>query len=68
MTTGGLVALILFFVVYKVIVSSTATQAKNYDYRKVSMGKMAMDHDKSQYYRNQKMINGGYDKDDKWRI
>ena len=68
MTTGGLILLIIMYVVYKVAVSSTASQAKNYDYRKVSMGKMAMDHDKSQHYRNQKMIRGGYDKDDKWKI
>ena len=68
MTTGGLILLILFFVVYKVIVGSTASQAKNYDYRKVSMGKMAQDHNKSQYYKDLKMINGGYDKDDKWKI
>lgn len=68
MTSGGLVLLILMYVVYKVIVGSTANQAKNYDYRKVSMGKMAMDHDKSQHYKNQKMIRGGYDKDDKWVI
>ena len=68
MTTGGLLLLILFFAVYKVLTAGTANQAKNYDYRKVSMGKMAMDHDKSQHYRNQKMIRGGYDKDDKWKI
>ena len=68
MTSGGLVLLILMYVVYKVIVGSTANQAKNYDYRKVSMGKMAMDHDKRKHYKNQKMIRGGYDKDDKWVI
>ena len=68
MTTGGFILLILFFVVYKVITAETANQAKNYDYRKVSMGKMAMDYDKSQHYRNQKMIRGGYDKDNKWKI
>ena len=36
MTTGGFILLILFFVVYKVIAAETASQAKNYDYRKVA--------------------------------
>lgn len=68
MTTGGFILLILFFVVYKVIATETANQAKIYDYRKVSMGKMAQDIGKSQSYINRKMISGGYDKDDKWKI
>ena len=68
MTTGSLIILIIFFVLYKAGIAQTASQAKTYDYRKVSMGKMAMDHDKSQHYKYQKMIRGSYDKDDKWVI
>lgn len=66
MTTGELIFLIIFFVVYKILATEQANKAKNYDYRKVSMGKLAMDHGKSKRYKYNKMINGGYDKDDKW--
>ena len=68
MTTGGLILLIIFFIGIKSFENDIAKQAKNYDYRKVSMGKMAMDSGKSKKYKYQKMISGGYDKDDQWRI
>ena len=68
MTTGGFILLIIFLVVYKVLAAETENQAKNYDYRKVSMGRMAQDIGKTQSYINRKMISGGYDKNDQWRI
>ena len=66
MTTGGLIFLIIFFIVYKVLDAEQANKAKNYDYRKVSIGKLSKDAGKSKSYIYRKMINGEYDKDDKY--
>lgn len=35
---------------------------------KVSMKKLAEDAEKSEAYKRAKMVRGGYDKDDEWKI
>lgn len=68
MTTGGLIVLIIFYVLYKLNKRETNKKVEYYDFNKISIGKLAQDTGKSEAYKRAKMVCGGYDKDDKWEI
>ena len=68
MTLGGLIVLIFFYVLYKLSQRETNKKFEHYDLSKNSIGKLAQDSGKSEAYKRAKMVRGGYDKDDKWKI
>lgn len=68
MTLGGLIVLIIFYVLYKLSQRETNKKVEHYDFNKISIGKLAQDAGKSEAYKRAKMAQGGYDKDDKWKI
>ncbi len=68
MTLGGLIVLIFFYVLYKLSQRETNKKFDNYDMTKVSLKKLSEDAGKSEAYKRAKMVRGGYDKDDKWKI
>ena len=68
MTPGGLIVLIIFYVLYKLSKRETNKKFDNYDMTKVSLKKLSEDAGKSAAYKRAKMVRGGYDKDDKWKI
>ena len=68
MTTGGLIVLIIFYVLYKLSKLETNKKLDNYDMTKVSLKKLSEDAGKSEAYKRAKMVRGGYDKDDEWKI
>ena len=63
---------LIFFGIIAVVcfISKASTNAKfnNYDMDKVSIGKMSMDAGKSKSEIRRNLVNGKYDKDDKWKV
>lgn len=68
MTTGGLIVLIIFYVLYKLSKLETNKKFDNYDMTKVSLKKISENAGKSEAYKRAKMVRGCYDKDDEWKI
>lgn len=60
------VIVLVFFTFYSII--NAHNRLEHYDMNKVSMGKMSQDIGKSQSEIRRNLINGKYDKDDKFRI
>lgn len=65
---GELIVLIIILVIWGISKANTNAKLDNYDMSKVSIGKMSMDSGKSKSEIRRNLVNGKYDKDDKWKI
>lgn len=63
-----LITLGIFVAIYLIGKASLDHKMDNYDMSKVSIGKMSMDAGKSHAEIRRNMVNGKYDKDNKWKI
>lgn len=63
-----LIIIVFLVAVYLMNKTNLNRKVDNYDMSKVSMGKMAMDADKSPKEIQKNLVAGKYDKDDKWKI
>lgn len=68
MTGAEFIVLIIALVGWWIYKANLNSKVDNYDMSKVSLGKMSMDAGKSQTEIRRKLVNGEYDKDDKWKI
>lgn len=60
--------IILIIVLFVIPKHSVNSRLENYDMKKVSMGKMAMDSHLSPAQKRANTVAGKYDKDDTWKI
>ena len=63
-----LIVIGIFVAVYFIVKARLESKVNHYDMSKVSIGKLAMDSDKSQNEIKRNLVNGKYDKDGAWRF
>lgn len=63
-----LIILAIIYIIYKLSKANVNRRIDNYNMRNVSIGKMSMDSGKSKSEIKKNLVNGKYDKDDKWKI
>lgn len=63
-----LIGLVIIFIIYQISKANVNRRLNSYDMRNVSIGKMSMDSGKSKSEIRKNLVNGKYDKDDKWKI
>lgn len=63
-----LITVIVLLVIWGISRAVTNAKLDNYDMNNVSIGKMSMDSGKSKSEIRRNLVNGKYDKDDKWKI
>lgn len=63
-----LIVIGIFVAVYFIVKARLESKVYHYDMSKVSIGKMAMDSDKSKAEIQRNLVGGKYDKDGEWRF
>ncbi len=63
-----LIVIGIFAAVYFIAKARLESKVNHYDMSKVSIGKMAMDSDKSKFEIKRNLVNGKYDKDGEWKL
>ena len=63
-----LIVIGIFVAVYFIVKARLESKVNHYDMSKVSIGKLAMDSDKSKAEIQRNLVGGKYDKDGAWRF
>lgn len=68
MSGAEIIVLLIILAIWGISKAVTNAKLDNYDMSKVSIGKMAMDSDKSYAEKRRNLVAGKYDKDEHWKI